>query len=106
MGKVDPVYNYDLYHKELKFRLQVALQNARNKLERAKDRTLENQTKIYPLEVKIGDRVKLKVENRTKLDKVYSGPYIIGEINHPNCLIVDPSTQRKQLVHKNRLARY
>lgn len=50
----------------------------------------------------MGDTVYLQKENRRKLEQVYTGPYKIVDINHPNVSIQD-STGNCQTVHKNRI---
>lgn len=102
-GQVDPVYDLESYNKELKFRLQTAFARAKQCLENLKDKQKNNQLRVNPLEVKIGDKVKLRNENlENKLSKPYLGPYIIISIEGSNCRIKDESG-REQLVHKNRL---
>lgn len=74
-------------------------------LEKQKQRRITKQT-INPLKLNINDKVMITNENRVKLDKIYIGPYIVVEINHPNVKILDLSSKQEQIVHKNRLKLY
>lgn len=103
---IEPVYNHDLYYKEVKFKLQTAAQKAKTLLEKAKQKLTTNHKRhARPITIKLGDQVWLKKENRRKLDPVYSGPYKITGINHPNATIENQTTKETQTVHKNRLVR-
>lgn len=59
-------------------------------------------TSSSPINITIGDTVYLQKENRRKLDQVYTGPFKIININHPNVTIEDNS-KNHQIVHKNRI---
>lgn len=101
---IEPVYNYESYLSELKFKLQTVCAKAKILLDKSK--TSRNQIQSQsanPLEKTIGDTVWLKVENRRKLDPVYSGPFKIINIEHPNVIIENIISRDKQKVHKNRI---
>lgn len=103
--KPEPIYNYDLYNNELKYRLQNSISKAKQLLEKAKKKTKnQNDPKCNPLSLKIGDQVLLSVENRRKLDPLYEGPYSIISIDNVNCLIKDQDNKISK-IHKNRLRR-
>ena len=59
-------------------------------------------TSSNPINSVIGDTVYLQKENRRKLDQVYTGPFKIIDINHPNVIIQD-NFGHNQTVHKNRI---
>ena len=101
---VDPVYNHGSYHKELKFKLQLAAQKAKFLLDKSKIQRISNQSKqINEIKIQVGDLVLLKKENRRKLGSVYIGPFEVTNINHPNVTIKDQLTNDTQIVHKNRI---
>ena len=102
-NSIDPVYNYDAYQKELKFKLQLAAHKARILLEKSKINRICNQTqKANPTDVQIGDQIWLKKENRRKLD---SGPFTIIQMQHPNVTIQNTISKETQTVHKNRIVK-
>ena len=101
---IKPLYNYEQYYSELKFKLQTAATKTNQLLEEIKHkRNLAQQSKINPIQITINDKVMLQNENRTKLDKIYNGPYKIIDIEHPNVTLLDENTNQKHTVHKNRL---
>lgn len=104
---VDPLYNIDDYAKEAKYRLQVTNAMAKELLEKSKCRAKRAyDTKINPLELKINDRVKLINENRHKHDHMYKGPFIVIGIESPNVTIIDPTTNKTKITHKNNVRKY
>lgn len=101
---IEPLYNYEDYAKELKYRLQKALSDARETLLKTKTQrkeTFDKNTKQKPF--KIGDKVMLKSENRKKLEPTFKGPYDIIDVgsNDVNCKI--KIGNKIPVVHKNRL---
>lgn len=102
--KVDPLYNYNVYHKEAKYRLEKAFNVTRQLLESSKNKTLENQNKINQISLNIGDKVKLVNNSKeNKFKAVYTGPYTVTKLLDSNIEILDEKTNKKQIVHKNRL---
>lgn len=101
--KIDPIYNFESYEKELKFRLQEAHKRASKLIQHAK----ENSKKIYDKTsnsqlIRVHDMVYLKNEASHKLDSVFKGPYQVIELDdRGNCKIQIGS--KTQIVHKNRL---
>lgn len=74
--KVDPVYNIEDYAKQLKFKLQVSQKEVKDKILMEKSRRVEDynisaEEKVYNK----GDFILLKNETRSKLDRIYLGPY-------------------------------
>ena len=103
-GIIDPIYNFDLYSKELKYKLQTTYKIAAERLLHQK--LLRKQildSTANPLNIVTGDKVYLKIENRHKLDSMYNGPYTVKSISNPNCEITNIQTNQTFTVHKNRL---
>lgn len=102
---VEPLYNPDDVGKLNKYRYQVSLQNARHWLEEFKalqtERLNENSKEI-PL--KVGDLILVTLQNRTKLDPFFQGPFKIIEINHPNVFIEKKDLKYK--IHMDRVIKY
>lgn len=103
---IDPLYNFDNYPHELKYRLQVACNDARNNLISSKYKRKEQFDKnCHNIIYNIGDKVLVLNENMdTKLDCVYIGPYIVLKDSHPNILL--NIKNKPTLVHKNRIKLY
>lgn len=88
----------------MKFKLQKSNEVARkNLIEQKERRQVRANVNVNPLNIKIGDAVYLKNENRKKLDPVYLGPYIVVSIDNTNCTIKNKNTNKLSTVHKNRL---
>ena len=69
---------------------------------------MDYDRKAKPLNLKVGDRVLLRNENRHKLDKMYLGPYVVVSIKDPNVELnyTNSSCKNKLItVHKNRLSK-
>lgn len=104
-NQIDPLYNLDSYQKELKFRLQVTHNNVMKTINNEKiKRTNETNSKIVASDIGIGDIVYLQIENRHKLEPIYSGPYKVTKVSSSNAVITD-SNNKHQEVHKTRLIR-
>lgn len=78
----DPVYTYDNYLQELRYKLQLAHSRAREHMLDAKDSNkLYYDLKADHVQYKVGDKVLLKNEQRkTKLHNPFIGPYEVTEI--------------------------
>lgn len=82
---IEPVYDYDSYLAELKFKIQTAAKNTRELLKDNKANRINMQTtEANPIDIQVGNTVWLKIENRRKLDKVFAGPFEVLQIDHPN----------------------
>ena len=104
VSSIDPIYNYESYINELKYKLQHASKKAKDLLEKAKAIRIQNQIpNSNPIYVTIGDKFWLKKEKRRKLDSVYDGPFEIVKIMHPNVRIKNTINQEEKTVHKNRI---
>jgi len=76
------------YGKELERKLKQARQLARQHIQLAQ----RSQKKFYDrsskeIEVKVGDRVMLKVEPQFKLDRTFKGPFVIKSLSPTNAMI-------------------
>lgn len=101
--EIDPLYNHDSYIKELKYRMQIAHKKVYDMIIKSKNkRTICTNDNITPTQIKVGDGVFLKNENRSKLDPTFSGPYTIENFNESNACIINSSNNRLE-VHKSRL---
>lgn len=105
--KPDPIYNYDDYFSELRYKLQSAHHLAKEAILKSKltnkkyyDKTAK--TTVY----KVGDQVLLTNENRlTKLHNPFIGPFkIIEIISDVNIKI--KTKHRDKIVHINRTKKF
>lgn len=103
----EPLYNYNDYSFEMKFRLQNTWQIARNNLISAKEIAKKSYDKsTHSTKFEIGDKVLLKNETRSsKFDPPWHGPYEIMEINSEVNSTIQIGRSLK-LVHNNRLLRF
>ena len=103
-NKIDPVYNFDLYNKELQFKIQKSNQIARERLLYEKNCRVSNPNiATNTINIKVNDIVYITNENRKKLDSFYLGPYKVIRMEDVNCEIENIQTHNQLLVHKNRL---
>lgn len=101
---IEPLYNYDQYFRELKYKLQVTAMRAKALIEKNKSkRNLIQQKRANPIDIKINEQVLIENPNRNKLDKIYKGPFKVIKIEHPNVIILDEKTNVQHKVHKNRI---
>lgn len=105
-NEIDPLYNFDAYPKELKYRVQNACQDARNNLLESKYKRKEHFDKdCKTISYKIGDKVLLSNGSiSNKLDAIYEGPFEVIKDEHPNVTIKINNKNVK--VHKNRVKLY
>lgn len=105
-ASVEPLYNFDNYPLEFKYRLQRAQADAKQNLVASKILRKECYDRnINPITYKEGDLVLIKNETGTKLDCVYDGPFVVVKDESPNVVIKDKSNVDK-VVHKNRTKLY
>lgn len=102
--ELTPLYNLENYAKEMKFRLQMAYERTKTLIQTDKTKRVSKDlnTNFNPIKIVVGDKVKLKIENRNKLDPFYDGPYVIEKIHDRNNVSISKDT-KKLIVHKNRL---
>lgn len=100
LDRVDPLYNFDSYPLELKYRLQRALLDARNNLiiSKLKRKSLYDK-KLNSITYKPGDFVLLKNQTGHKLDNIYLGPYKVLKDLSPNVEIL--KNNKSYIVHKD-----
>ncbi|CAG4993640.1 unnamed protein product [Colias eurytheme] len=105
VNKIDPIYNFDNYPIELKYRLQKSQQEARENLIQSKlSRKINYDKTTNSINYKEGDLLLVKKENREKLDQVYMGPYkVISDMDF-NVKILQNG--KENIVHKNRTIPY
>lgn len=98
-----PVYNYDDYYFELKYKLQNAHEFARRNLIASKENTKKYYDKhTNDFSLKIGDKVLLESATNKKLESRYEGPYEI--LDFPSDVNTAIRVKNKQqIVHNNRL---
>lgn len=98
--QIDPLYNFDDYPRELKYRLQRAQQDARqNLLECKSRRKISYDQKLNCVTYKPGDLILVKNQIGNKLNCIYKGPYKVIEELSPNVKI--NKNNKEILVHKN-----
>jgi len=102
-NKVDPLYNYDAFEKELKFRLQTAQKRAAEFVTTSKNHSKHYYDKTaISQKIQINDMVYIRDESRHKLDNVFVGPYKVLEVDNMGNCKLDLKT-KKTIIHKNRL---
>jgi len=100
-----PINNIDNYSSELHFRLKTAYEQTNKKLIQIKNKTKDKyDANINDIIINIDDLVYLQKENRTKLDKVYEGPFVVTKIIGLNLELKDKNNKSK-LVHRNRVVK-
>ena len=100
----DPVYNYEDYALDLKYRLQTAHRETKAELLTKKEERkgqYDEGKKVNNIEYKPGSLVMLDNQNRKKLDPLYTGPYEIIKDDKINCEI--KYNNKNMIVHKNRI---
>lgn len=103
---IDPVYNIDNYINELKFKLQIAHDQAKQFVD--KNKLISKRfydRKINEIDIEIGNKIKINKEPRNKQKQLYDGPFIVTDINNENITYIDKSN-KKQTIHKNRVNKY
>lgn len=103
---VDPLYTFDNYPKELKYRLQQANADAKQNLIKAKMKRKEryDQNCTKSIFYKKDDLVLVKNNVTCKMDALFKGPYRVVKDEHPNLVIqID---HKEVTVHKNRVKQY
>lgn len=104
--EITPWYNVEDYAKEIKYRLQITHEKAKQLLERSKIRNKKYyDDKINPIDIEVGDRVLLKREPYNKYSQIYTGPHIVKQIIDSNIKILDKNNNKEIIVHKNRIVR-
>jgi len=105
--KPEPLYSYDDFAAELKYRLQTAHAIAKAKTDSMKEKRKNYyDQKVVENKFNVGDWVLLrKMARDNKLSALYAGPYLVTEKNSPvNCTI--KKGRRDVRVHMNLLIPY
>lgn len=105
LNQVEPIYNFDNYALELKYRLQHACQDARENIIKTKvKRNVLYNENTKESNYKVGDNVLVRNETGSKLDAIYNGPYKVVEVKRSNVVI---KLENKLVeLHKNRIKHY
>lgn len=103
----EPVYNYDDYLSELKYKLQLSHQMARDECLKSKisnKKRYDIKTKI--VQYKVGDKILITNEGRdTKLHNPFIGPFEITEIVSPVNVRIKKNNKDK-IVHITRTKKF
>lgn len=103
--QVEPLYNFDYYPYELKYRLQITQKEARDNLLKSKQsRKIYYDKYTNPISYKVNDLILVKNETGNKLCPLFSGPYTVINDKPPNVEIL--KNNKVELVHKNRTKLY
>lgn len=103
--KIDPIYNFDNYAKQLKYNLQTAHKMAQDLLQKAKEiAKIQYDRKEISNTINIRDLVLVKSESKNKLDALYIGPFEVTEVTEFN--ITFKYKNSLKTVHKNRVKKY
>lgn len=91
-GKISrfPLYNFDDYLLELKYRLQTAWNGARNNLlaSKLKRKKRWDERKVRNVNVRVGGKVLIRnMSNNTKSDLIFKGPYDVVEDRNPHVIV-------------------
>lgn len=99
----DPIYTYENYLTELRYKLQLAHTRARENLLISKENNKEKyDLTTKDISYKVGDKILLTNENRkTKLHNPFIGPYEITEIISDTNIRIKYKNKNK-IVHVNR----
>ncbi|KAK9752244.1 hypothetical protein QE152_g4345 [Popillia japonica] len=105
INNTDPIYNFEDYVNELKFRLQSAWQDAKYNLIESKMKRKERFDKHSSvIRYKFNDKVLLRDETGNKLQQLYKGPYKVIKEDTPNVTLKIKNKLVK--VHKDRVKKY
>lgn len=105
--EIEPIYNFDSYVKELKFRLQCARQRAINMQERMKSerkRRYDDEREIK-YNFSTGDLVLVHDSTNHKFEKLYNGPFEVVSVSDFDCVLRNEN-QNEFEIHKDRLKPY
>lgn len=104
-NRIEPVYNIENYVNELKYKLQIAHEQAKAFIEKNK---MINKSyydkKQNEINVKIGEKIKIEKQPRNKYKQLYDGPFIITNIDDKNVSYMN--NNKEITIHKNRIKKY
>jgi hypothetical protein len=102
-----PMYNYDYLVQDVKRKLQERHEIARANLKQTKQHTIAQQPKVNAPKLIKGDKVLLKNEKAGKLDSLWSGPFVVLEIDPNGSNVTHQNSKMKRMTtHVNRLKKY
>lgn len=102
---VEPLYNIDDYCLDLKYKLQVALRDARNNLVACKKKRKDKYDKsCNPVCYKKNDLILVKNECARKLDCIFDGPFEVLEDLGINVKII--KNGKVDIIHKDRTKKF
>lgn len=102
---VDPLYNFDSYPAELRYRIQTSQKEAYHNLVKSKlNRKSKYDKVLNPITYKPNDMILVKNETGNKLDSIYLGPYVVVRDLSPNVEIM--KNGKLDVIHKNRTKLY
>lgn len=104
-GSIDIVYNIENYINELKYKLQIAHEQAKSFVE--KNKILSKQfydRKLNSIDIKIGDKIKIEKQPRNKFKQIFEGPYTVMGMDEENITYV--KNDKTVTTHKNRIKKY
>lgn len=100
--EITPVYNWENYSKELKFRLELCHKEARQILDKIKLRNKEYRDKCAQnFNYKIGDKFLIKKEPYNKHGQINDGPFVVIDKTEQN-LIYRGKNDKVTSIHINR----
>ena len=103
--EISPLYNLDSYFYNLRQKLQMTNLDAKEYLEESKQNRIAKNNNNKKIRIfNKGEKILLRNEERSKLDAVFSGPYIVVEDNHPNLKI--EKNNKMIIIHKDRIRPY
>lgn len=104
-GNVDKLYNVDDYVKETKIKLQLVFNETVELINKMKERNKKlHDQNVNPIQVKIGDIVKIKKEPYDKFRPIYDGPFEVLEVKDSNITVKKNGNPYD--IHKNRIIKY
>lgn len=105
-GDIEPNYDTENYVKEAKLILQRAHAQAIETIEKLKRKAKENYDKhSKPIDIKMGDNIKIVAEPYNKFNNKYKGPYRVVSVNDPN-VTVELENKKNYIIHKDRIRKY
>lgn len=105
-GKIEKLYNIDDYVKECKIKLQLVYSETQKLIEKSKQTNKKSYDKnINPINLKIGDLVKIIKQPYDKFKYIYDGPYEVKNIYGKN-VEIELENGNLYEIHKNRVLKY
>lgn len=105
--ELDPLYNFESYPRELKYRLQLSQKEAKRNLLKSKfNRKVVYDKNVNPVSYKENDLILVKNDALcSKFNDIYSGPYVVIKDIPPNVEIINKHGKIDS-IHKNRTKPY